>query len=218
MLAGKLHITASVRVWRRLILRFLIAKIALGVTLSAGVAFAQAPTSVRVAGAISKIEGGRLVLQGETGTTNILVNNATRVSGVAPGSMADIKKGAYIGAGAQPQADGSLKAVQVYVFPEAQRGLAEGHRAWDVMPGATMTNAEVAETVGAVDGTNVTLTYKDGQKKLQITPDSSVLVFAQATPASLVPGTLIAVSGTTAADGTLTATRITVGTKGAKPL
>ena len=141
----------------------------------------------------------------------------TRISGVAPGSAKDLKSGAYIGAGARPQADGTLSAVQVYVFPEAQRGLAEGHRAWDALPDSTMTNATVASEVGAVDGDVLTLTYPGGSQKLRIGKDAAILVAAPATADDLRPGALVAVSGVPGPQG-LAAQRITVGTKGAKPL
>ena len=43
---------------------------------------------------------------------------------------ADIKPGDYLGIGAKPQPDGTLRAIQVTKFPEAQRGVGEGNDAW----------------------------------------------------------------------------------------
>ena len=39
-----------------------------------------------------------------------------------------------------PQADGSQKALEVHIFPEAMRGTGDGHRGWDLQPSSTMTN------------------------------------------------------------------------------
>ena len=49
----------------------------------------------------------------------------------------------------QPQADGTQKALEVVVFPEAARGTGEGHRPWDLLPQSTMTNATVADLAAA---------------------------------------------------------------------
>ncbi len=53
-----------------------------------------------------------------------------------------------------PQADGTQKAVEIHIFPEAMRGTGEGHRPWDLMPNSTMTNATVDNEVASVDGQN----------------------------------------------------------------
>ena len=49
-------------------------------------------------------------------------------------TMADIKDGSFIGSGAMPQPDGSQKAIEVHIFPEAMRGTGEGFRPWDGAP------------------------------------------------------------------------------------
>ena len=85
--------------------------------------------------------------------------------------MADIKPNSFIGVGAMPQADGSQKAIQVQIFAEQQRGIGEGHRPWD-RPGSTMTNGTVDTTVSGVEGQVLTVKYKDGEKKIVITPQT----------------------------------------------
>jgi hypothetical protein len=54
-----------------------------------------------------------------------------------------------------PQPDGSQKAIEVHIFPEAMRGTGEGHYAWDLQADSTMTNANVEETIAGVDGTDL---------------------------------------------------------------
>ncbi|BFO11665.1 hypothetical protein GGER_41750 [Serratia rubidaea] len=46
---------------------------------------------------------------------------------VSKGSTADIKPDSFIGTAAVPQADGSLKALEVHVFAASLRGSGEGH-------------------------------------------------------------------------------------------
>ena len=69
------------------------------------------------------------------------------VFGVAKTALSEIKAGSYIGVSAMPEPDGTQKALAVHIFPENQRGAAEGFRPWDLRPNSTMTNATVAETV-----------------------------------------------------------------------
>ena len=54
------------------------------------------------------------------------------VVGVAKIALSEIKPGSYIGVSAMPEPDGTQKALAVHIFPEAQRGVAEGFRPWDL--------------------------------------------------------------------------------------
>jgi hypothetical protein len=51
-------------------------------------------------------------------------------------SLADIKQGSYVGVAGMPQADGSQKALEVHIFPEAMRGTGDGHLAGTCNPPA----------------------------------------------------------------------------------
>ena len=74
-----------------------------------------------------------------------------------------------------PGADGKMTAIEVLVFPEAMRGVAEGHFPWDNRPGSMMTNAAVETTVAGNDGQTLTVKYKDGEKKVMITPQTTIV-------------------------------------------
>ena len=99
------------------------------------------------------------------------------VFGVAKTSMSEIKEGSYIGVTAMPEPDGTQKALAVHIFPENQRGAAEGFRPWDLRPNSTMTNATVAETVAGTDGQKILVKYKDGEKKVVVPPDTPIVTF-----------------------------------------
>jgi hypothetical protein len=97
-----------------------------------------------VRGTIERIDGGVYVVKSRDGAELKLKLVADgKVSAIVPAKLADIKQGQYIGVAAMPQADGSQKALEVHIFPEALRGLAEGHQPWDLAPKSTMTNANV---------------------------------------------------------------------------
>ena len=95
-------------------------------------------------------------------THNFMINE------VLPIKLSTVQAGGYVGAAAMPAADDTLRAVELLVFPEAARGSGEGHSAWDLQPGSTMTNATVANLVTAADGRSLKLRYKNGEKTLTV--------------------------------------------------
>lgn len=172
--------------------------------------------TARVSGTLVERTEAGFTLAGEADPWTVRLTPETRVSGVAPGRAADLRSGSYIGVGARPQPDGTLLAIQIYIFPEAQRGLAEGHRAWDALPETTMTNATIASDVGAVEGDLISLGYNGGTQKVRIGAETAILVAAPASLADLKPGTAVAVTGVPGPQG-LFAQRLTIGLGGAKP-
>ena len=103
-------------------------------------------------------------------------------------SLADIKQGVFVGITAMPQPDGSQKAIEIIIFPEAMRGIGEGHRPWDLMPNSTMTNATVDNEVAVSDGQKLIVKYKDGDKTFIVPPNAEIATYVQETAADLKPG------------------------------
>jgi hypothetical protein len=101
-----------------------------------------------------------------------------RIMALEKATIGDIKPGSYIGVAAVPQPDGSQRALAVHIFTEAQRGVAEGHRPWDLLPESTMTNAAVETMVARVDGPLLTVKYKDGEQKIIVPPATPIVAYA----------------------------------------
>lgn len=183
------------------------------VVAAASGAFAQQPAAVRVVGAVESFDGNVLSVKSEKlGEVKINLTADATVFGVTEATVADIKPGAYIGVGATPQPDGSLRAVQVTVLAESQRGLSEGHRLWDARPNSTMTNGTVDQTVASVDGRVVIVKYKDGEKKIIVPPDARILAYQAGDKSELKPGAHIAiVRAIKKPDGSLETNRVNVG-------
>lgn len=187
-----------------------------GLVLAAVPVLAQTPSRVRVRGTVEKLEGAVLTVRTATaGSQTVTLADKTSYSALEQGTPADIQKGMFIAAGALPQPDGTLKAVQVTIFPEALRGAGEGHRAWDVLPESTMTNANISEAVTGGNGTSFTLAYKDGSKTLVLAPETLILKLVPAEVAEVKPGASVSLFADKAADGSLTAARVTVSRGGA---
>ena len=131
--------------------------------------------------------------------------------GVSNGAIGDIKPGSFIGSAAVPQPDGTLKALEVHVFPPSMNGVGEGSYAWDLTPGSTMTNGTVSDLV-AVHGRTMTVKYSGGGEKTITVPED-----VPTDRAPLVAGAHVVLAPVKGADGTLTASRINVGLDGIVP-
>src|SRR5882724_8811516 len=119
------------------------------------IAIAQQPPTptVRIRGTIEAVDGPMLSIKSREGTdVKVKMTDNVAVFAVVKTSLSEIKEGSYIGVTAMPEPDGTQRAVAVHIFPENQRGAAEGFRPWDARAGSTMTNATVAETVKGTDG------------------------------------------------------------------
>jgi len=169
--------------------------------------------SVRVRGTIEAVDGQTMNVTARDGTKLVIkiADNVT-VVGVVKASMSDIKVGGYVGAAGVPQEDGSQRALEVLIFPEAMRGTAEGFLPWDLRPNSTMTNATVAEVVAKVDSYTIRLKYKDGEKTIVVPPDAPIVTYVPGDKSELKPGAKIFIAGAAKQpDGSLVAVRVGVG-------
>jgi hypothetical protein len=193
--------------------------IAAALLAAVGMMSAPAQQTMRVSGTIEKVDGDKVVVKqnGATDVTLTLTANAMIVA-VVKASLADIKSGDFVGSAAMPQADGSQKALEVHIFAESQRGTGDGHRPWDGAPNSTMTNGAVGETVTGVDGPVFTVKYKDGEKKIVVTPSVPIVRYEVGDKSEIKPGAAINVAAAAKKpDGTFTATRVNVGRGGLIP-
>jgi hypothetical protein len=124
----------------------------------------------------------------------------------------------FIGSGAMPQPDGSQKALEVHIFAESMRGTGEGSRPWDGAPNSTMTNGTVGANVSGIDGPVITVTYKDGEKKIVVTPNVPIVRYEVADLGAIKPGAPFSVTAAVKqADGSFDVNRVNVGRDGASP-
>jgi len=181
-------------------------------------AWAQQPPTVRIRGTIEAVDLPMLSIKSREGTDmKVRVTDNVAVFGVAKTELSEIKEGSYIGVTAMPEPDGTQKAVAVHIFPENQRGAAEGFRPWDQRPNSTMTNATVAQTVKGIDGQNILVKYKDGEKKV-VVPEGTPIVTFVGDKSELKPGAKVIIfSAVKKDDGTLEAARVNVGRDGITP-
>jgi hypothetical protein len=180
---------------------------------------ASAQETVRLRGSIERVEGPVYIVKNRDGAeVKLTVTDNPLFVAIVKSTMADIKPGMFVGSTGMPQPDGTQKAIEVHIFPESMRGTGEGHYDWDLKPQTKMTNANVEQTVGGVDGQMLSVKYKDGEKKLLVTPETAVVTYVAGDKADLKPGIKIFVGAAKKqADGTLQTPRITYGKDGLMP-
>ncbi|MFL6305722.1 MAG: DUF5666 domain-containing protein [Candidatus Sulfotelmatobacter sp.] len=180
-------------------------------TLSATV-MAQQAQNVRLRGTIEKVDGNDLTIKTrDNQNVTVKLSDSARVFAFVKASLEDIKPNSYIGVTAMPQPDGSQRAIAIHIFMESQRGTGEGHRPWDLQPNSTMTNAAVENKVAGVDGQVLTVKYKDGEKKIVVTPQTQIVAYAEGNRSEVKPGAAVNFFAQKQSDGSLTAQAINVG-------
>jgi len=178
----------------------------------------QTPTPTRVRGTIVGVDGDVVAVKSRSGEdVRLRMTSDIRLVGIIKISLADIKLGSFIGTTTVPGPDGRHDAVEVHVFPENMRGTGEGSRPYDLKPDSTMTNATVAEQVVGTDGQTLLIKYKDGEKKVTVSPETPVVTYVPADKSDLKAGAKIIAFVKQLPDGSFETNRISVGRDGLTP-
>jgi hypothetical protein len=177
-----------------------------------GPLLAQTPTA-RIRGVIESADAARMVVRTREGEAlPIVLKGPVTVSQRVKATAASIAPKSFVGVAAAPGPDKFLRAVEIFVFPEAMRGTGEGHRPFDLMPESTMTNATLADTVDTTDGKALKLTYKGGEQSILLTPDTAVFTYASGSVDDLKPGRRVTTTVEQLPDGGAQTSRVTVDT------
>lgn len=177
-------------------------------------AAASAQQPGRIRGEIEKADGGTLAVKTRDGAMlTVKVDDKTRVSALVKASLADIKTDTFIGIAGMPRPDGGIDAFSIHIFLPAQRGVVPDRTGpWDARPGSSMTNAYVESAVEAKDGTTLTVKFKDGEKKVMVSPQTAIAAAAKGDASELKPGAQIIIFGWEKhADGSVLAKTMYVG-------
>jgi hypothetical protein len=178
----------------------------------------QSPTPSRVRGAIEAVDGDVISVKSRSGEdVKLHMTSDMMVVGIVKIPLSDIKVGSFVGATTVPGPDGVPTAVEVHVFPENMRGTGEGSRPYDLKPNSTMTNATVAESVAGNDGHTLLVKYKDGEKKVVVTPETPVVTYVPGDKSDLKAGAKVIAFMKKLPDGSYETNRVSVGRDGLTP-
>jgi hypothetical protein len=198
---------------------------------------ADPPAHIR--GTIVSATADTLTVKTSEGNVSVAMDGSTRISGIVPSSLDQIKAGTFVGIANIP-GTGAASALEVVVFPEAMRGAGLGDYPWDLAPqgsqlaqGSAMTNGTVkssaangaattsAMTNGTVKNTSnasglvLTVDYGKGEKTIQVPANAPVVGIVPADRSKLLPGAHVFVS--TKKDAPKSAASVAVGIDGTVP-
>jgi len=189
----------------------------LAAAMAVGLAQAAEAPRVGVRGAITAMEGDAMHVKVNSGEDVIVhLTPSTQVRAVTLAKIDEIKPGSYIGSAAMPNADGTLTALEVHVFPPAMAGTGDGHRAFDLKEGSSMTNGTVGDWVVS-KGRTLTVKYKGGEQKIVVPEDVPIVNLEPGDRSLLKAGVKVVLFAAQAADGTITAQAISAGKDGVTP-
>jgi hypothetical protein len=149
---------------------------------------------------------------------SVSLTDKTRINGVSEAKMSDIKPDSFIGTAAVPQADGTLKALEVHVFAPSLRGSGEGFNPFESANGQvnTMTNGTVGTLVNS-HGRTMTVKFHGQQKTVQVPDDVPVVLISPADKSVLKPGAKVVLFATKDDKGQAVARGISAGINGLTP-
>lgn len=182
-------------------------------------AIAQQPsTPSRVRGTIEAVDGDVIAVKSRAGEdVKLHMTGDVKIVGIIKIALAEIKVGSFIGTTTVPGPDGANNAVEVHVFPENMRGTGEGSRPYDLKPNSSMTNATVEQSVVGNDGHTLNIKYKDGEKKVLVSPETPVVTYVPADKSDLKPGAKVIAFMKKLPDGSFETNRVSVGRDGLTP-
>ena len=189
-------------------------KLLLLVLLGFGVsALAQVP--MRIRGTITELKGDVLMVKSRDGR-EIALHLAPDVGVAVPKetTLAEFKPGSYVGVTSLKGPDGKLVAQRVHALPPQ---VPSGHTAWDSIPDSMMTNANIASIAKMGADNEITFTYKDGEQKIRVTPQTKYYSFVPGSRADLKPGETVFSGARVEADGKIATGRVTVSKDGVRP-
>lgn len=189
----------------------------LAAAMALGLANAADAPRVGVRGAITAMDGDAMQVKVNSGEdVTVHLTKDTQVRAVTLARIDEIKPGSYIGSAAMPNADGTLTALEVHVFPPAMAGTGDGHRAFDLKEGSSMTNGTVGDLVVS-KGRTLIVKYKGGEQKIVVPEDVPIVNLEPGDCSLLKPGVKVVLFAAQGADGKITAQAISAGKDGVTP-
>lgn len=170
-------------------------------------------------GTIDAVNGNTLKITTRQGDKlDVGLTDSTKVNSVTQAKISDIKPDSFIGTAAVPQADGTLKALEVHVFAPVLRGSGEGFNPFESANGQvnTMTNGTVGKLVNS-NGRTMTVKVKDQEKTVTVPDDVPVVLITPADRSVLKAGTKVVLFAMTNDKGQLVARGISAGKDGLTP-
>jgi hypothetical protein len=150
---------------------------------------APAAATVHIRGTIASLKGNQMTVKEVDGSSvTVTLADDVKVRGVIKAKLSEIKPGTFIGTAEVDLGNDKGKSLEVVVFPEAARGMGEGHYDWDLKPGSTMTNGTVGTIVEGSKDRELEVAFKGGTRHISVPKTAPIVTFTEADKADLKRG------------------------------
>lgn len=193
---------------------------------SALLAHAATAQPYHVRGKLAEVDGATLAIDTDMGDRKLVtLNEDAGVFIVDAATLEDIKAGQFVGI-TSIMSQGKRVALEVHIFTEDLRGLAEGHYPWTLVEEENMmTNANVARLVARGGDRELTVDYMEGEEgaktkgtqTISVPPEAAIVHFSTTTRDKLLPGETVFLLAVDGEDGSVSSPAIVVGQNGVEP-
>jgi glucose/arabinose dehydrogenase len=177
---------------------------------------AKAPepnNDVRISGVVDKFQGGLISISPSQGVTlTIRFDAGPGVNSMRKGKVSDLKNGQQVTAQAKSNPAGGLVASQVIIYEQGAESVAGTQASTD----PSQVVAKLSEVTSTPDGAQLSLTYKDGERKLSLAKDVVIWIARPASADDIKPGSLITIAGRKPPEGEIKVTKASIGPAGAE--
>ncbi len=187
---------------------------------------AQEPDHIR--GQITKVEASLIVIKTDDGkTVRLVIPDDLTVISLTKGSFTKVDFGVYVGSVAvrldkySPIVRDSLswlhKGFELRIIDEQLRGIAVGHKKWDLTPETIIAHGWVDDMEGRV----ISIKYgptEEEETDVEVARDVPVLKMALGDKSLIKPGARVFAGGVNGADGKYEAAFVFAGEDGVIPL
>ncbi len=164
----------------------------------------------QVEGTITAVDTGAVIVATRNGSqVRIVVTGNTLVIQRKLVKLEDIKPNDFVGVAARREADGSLTAISINIFPPQFKDRVRATQ-FVMDTGNIMTNATVFQNVRRIEGRMLYLILADGTAVIAVPKDAEVFRLTAINSSDLKSGMRVVVRGETGSDGSLIAATINV--------
>jgi hypothetical protein len=187
------------------------------------------PGITPVRGTVASVSDGELTVNSQSGAVKIHLGNPLTVYGRTSSDLAHVTPKSFVGITSVKQPDGSERATEIHIFPDALRGVGEGSYMMNPDPAKAtsagrMTNGTVSGSTSAsgspsksrmtngtvttlAEGSTLSVQYGGGMQTIVVPPDVHVSALAP-TRDKLTPGQDVVALTKKQSDGSVTTTAI----------
>jgi hypothetical protein len=187
------------------------------------------PGITPVRGTVASVSGGELTVNAQGGAVKIHLGSPLTVYGRTSSDLAHVTTKSFVGITSVKQPDGSERATEIHIFPDALRGVGEGSYMMNPDPAKStsasrMTNGTVSGSAAAsgspsksrmtngtvttlAEGSTLSVQYGGGMETIVVPPGVPVTALTP-TGDKLTPGQNVVALTKKQSDGSVTTTDV----------